>query len=90
MVTYYQCQMCGEMFNTQNEAVQHLENTHYAQPVQAWDIFALTYVGGSFSFIAIESIYLSTNLYASLWFWTKDTAEQRWLQFIDHYNVGIS
>jgi len=34
MVTYYQCQMCGEMFNTQNEAVQHLENTHYAQPVQ--------------------------------------------------------
>ena len=22
---------------------------------------------------------LSTNLYASLWFWTKDAAKQRWL-----------
>ena len=41
------------MFNTQNEAVQHLENTHYAQPVQAWDIFVLTYFGGSFSFIVV-------------------------------------
>ena len=23
--------------------------------------------------------YVSTNLYASLWFWTKDAAEQSWL-----------
>ena len=38
----------------------------------------------TFTFIPViwcgwKSIYLSTNLYASLWFWTKDPAEPRWL-----------